>query len=189
MAVTRRDFMKSVGISITSIILARCTPIHDQGSPQVSTKAPSEPTIWPTSSIKVDIHHTPTTRPTSDQTLSPSETELNRATQEATSTAEAPSPSQTPDETHFPFNDPSYSAEARVRECWLHLEWLEDQSKGDYERGKWARDLLDDGYRSALNELMASGAMSEATAQELEVAFHEATNHVFLSSVPVTCYD
>jgi hypothetical protein len=189
MAVTRRDFMKSVGISITSIILARCTPIYDQGNPQVSTKVPSEPTMWPTPSIKADIRHTPTTRPTSEQTLAPSATELNGATLEATSTAEIILPSQIPDDTLFPFKDPSYSAKARFRECWLHLDWLADQSKGDYERGKWARDLLDDSYRSALNELTASGAMSEATAQELAVAFREATNHVFLSSVPVTCYD
>jgi hypothetical protein len=110
---TRRDFIKSVGIAIASLVMARCTPF---GGKDVSTRS-------------------------------------------------------------------------RLRNCWLRLDWLAQQAKGDYERGDKAREKLAADHRAALDDLVAAGEVDADVAGGLNTAFGAAINHVLLSNAPITCYE
>ncbi len=113
MQTNRRDFMKTLGISIASLILARCIPLKGSGN----------------------------------------------------------------------------SALGRLRECWLSLEKLAQETQKDFERAEQMKsDLLGD-HRAALDDLVASGEISPVAAEQVQIAFQEATYHVWRSNAPITCYE
>jgi hypothetical protein len=76
----------------------------------------------------------------------------------------------------------------RVREVWLALESLAAQTKEDSKRGETAQQALAGEHRSALDDLVRSGALTEGAADHVQVAFEEAAEHVWMMAVPVTCY-
>ena len=110
---TRRDFIKSVGIAVASVVMARCIPLGGKDD----------------------------------------------------------------------------SPRARLRNCWLRLDWLAQQAKGDYERGDKAREKLAADHRAALDDLVAAGEVDADVADKLNTAFGAAINHVLLSNAPLTCYE
>jgi hypothetical protein len=112
MTLTRRDFIKSVGIAIAPLVMARCIPTGGQGD----------------------------------------------------------------------------SPQGRLRSCWLKLDWLARRARGDYERGERARDELVAEHRAALDDLVATGELHAAVADQMQVAFREASYHVWRSNAPMTCY-
>jgi hypothetical protein len=81
------------------------------------------------------------------------------------------------------------SSHDRLRNCWLRLDWLAQQAKGDYERGEKARDELAADHRAALDDLVAAGKIGAGVADELNTAFGAAINHILLSNAPITCYE
>jgi hypothetical protein len=112
MTLTRRDFIRSVGIAVASLVMARCTP----------------------SGGKDD------------------------------------------------------SPRGCLRSCWLRLDGLARQARGDYERGDKAREKLVAEHRAALDDLIAAGEVDAAVADQMQVAFKEASYHVWRSNAPMTCY-
>jgi len=116
---TRRDFIKSLGIAIASLVMARCIPSGDEGD---------------------------------------------------SAGGEDDSP------------------QARLRSCWLQLDWLAQETREAYERGDQARGELIADHRAALDDLVAAGELDAAVADELDIAFSAATSHVFLASGAITCY-
>jgi DNA repair ATPase RecN len=109
---SRRDFIKSVGISIASLVMARCIPLQGQ----------------------------------------------------------------------------SDSARNRLRECWLKLNWLAQESQRGYEQGEKAREQLVSDHDNALEKIHALGEIDSATVEQLQVAFKEAAHHVWASYAPIECY-
>jgi hypothetical protein len=79
----------------------------------------------------------------------------------------------------------------RLRDCWSRLDWLAEQSRNwDHpQRGEEALEELRGAHGSALEELVASGELGAAVAQEIEVAFEAATFHIWRANGPVTCYE
>ena len=76
----------------------------------------------------------------------------------------------------------------RLRSCWHRFDWLARQAQGDFERGDRARKELAAEHRAALDELVDGGELEAAVADELEVAFDAAADHVLWSNAPITCY-
>ena len=70
------------------------------------------------------------------------------------------------------------SPRGRLRHCWLRLDWLAEQAKGDYEQGDRAREELATDHHAALDDLVAAGEIDADVADELNTAFGAATNHV-----------
>lgn len=89
----------------------------------------------------------------------------------------------------IPFGGKDDSPRGGLRNCWLRLDWLAEQAKGDYERGDRAREELATDHRAALDDLVAAGEIDADVADELNTAFGAATNHVLLSNAPITCYE
>ncbi len=113
MQTTRRDFMKSLGISIASVVLARCIPF----------------------------------KPSDDSPMS------------------------------------------RLRICWLSLEKLAQETQKDFEQAEQMKeDLLGD-HRYALDDLVGTGELSSAAAEQVQIAFQEATYHIWRLNAPITCYE
>jgi hypothetical protein len=75
-----------------------------------------------------------------------------------------------------------------LRSCWHRFDWLARQAQGDYERGDRARKELAAEHRAALDELVDTGELEAAVADELEAAFDAAADHVLWSNAPITCY-
>jgi len=76
----------------------------------------------------------------------------------------------------------------RLRDCWLSLVWLGEQTTQDYERAQDERSRLLDDHRTLLNLLVRNGEISSLAADQLQVAYSEATYHVWRSHAPMTCY-
>jgi hypothetical protein len=89
----------------------------------------------------------------------------------------------------IPFGSKDDSPRGRLRNCWLRLDWLAQQAKGDYERGDKAREKLAADHRAALNDLVAAGEIDAGVADELNTAFSAAINHILLVNAPITCYE
>lgn len=173
----RRDFMKSLGISLGSILISGCVQSDGPDDlfvfPQRSTKSqPSEGlTVSETETVQPD--------PTST-TFSQGKTIVPSA---ASSTADPPN------KEIYPFNDPNLPPRARLRHCWFYLSWLARCYAENDAKGKWAEDLLRMSHRAALVELIAAGKMSETIARDIQSGFDSAINHVHSSAIPMTCYD
>ncbi len=89
----------------------------------------------------------------------------------------------------IPFKRGGDSANDHLRDCWLSLEKLAQETQKNFERAEQTRqDLLKD-HRSALDDLVASGELNAVTAEQVQIAFREATYHVWRSNAPITCYE
>jgi hypothetical protein len=89
----------------------------------------------------------------------------------------------------IPFGGKDDSPRGRLRNCWLRLDWLAQQTQEDFERGDQALDELVADHRTALNDLVAAGELGVAVADQMQVAFTEAAHHVWRSNAPITCYE
>ena len=84
--------------------------------------------------------------------------------------------------------DEGGSPRARLRSCWLQLDWLAQETRAAYERGDQAQHKLIADHRAALDALVAAGELDAAVADELDTAFSAAARHVYLASGAITCY-
>jgi hypothetical protein len=88
----------------------------------------------------------------------------------------------------IPFSSAGDSAKERVRACWMKLPWLADQTIDDYEQAQDKRSRLLGDHRASLEELVNAGDISAQVADQLQVAFTEATYHIWRANAPMTCY-
>jgi hypothetical protein len=75
-----------------------------------------------------------------------------------------------------------------LRECWLKLPWLAEQTRADMEQGEEDRMRLLMDHRAALNRLIGRGEITDPVADQLQVAFEEAAFHVWRLNSGMTCY-
>lgn len=76
----------------------------------------------------------------------------------------------------------------RLRACWLELDTLAEQTKKDNQAGSALKQSLIDEHRAALDDLVRLSELSEAAAEQVQLAFKEAAEHVWAISAPVMCY-
>ena len=81
------------------------------------------------------------------------------------------------------------AARDRLRDTWLSLDKLAEQTQKDMDRGSATRDRLSADHQAALDELVAAGALAGPVAADLQAAFDEATYHVWRANAPITCYE
>jgi len=90
-----------------------------------------------------------------------------------------------------PQPSPTPSTRGRLRGYWLQFGWLaqqtDDASTGDFGEGAM-RQLAQD-HRAALDELVASGELTPAVADQVQSAYSAAAYHVWRSNAPITCYE
>jgi len=174
MSIPRRDFMKSLGISIASILLSGGAQPNEKGGPQIiSTQVSSFSALSNAEAATIEPYPTSTALFPQEPTAQVNENSFNNST-----TTEL-----------FHFNDPNLSPRARLRHCWFFLSWLARRYEEGPLIGGWARDLLISSHRSALVELVVAGKMSEVIARDVQKGFDAAVYHVNSSALPVVCYD
>ncbi len=74
----------------------------------------------------------------------------------------------------------------RVRDCWLRLDWLAEQAQTAMQAAELAKRQQTIEHRVALDELVASGEMSQDVADNVQGAFVAAVEHVVDSNLPPT---
>lgn len=80
------------------------------------------------------------------------------------------------------------SAWERLRQPWLDLERLAKDA-ADYERGEKTRERLVADHRAALDALVQADQLEPAVADEMQLAFAGAAQHVWRAHAPITCYE
>ena len=88
-----------------------------------------------------------------------------------------------------PTASPGDAARDRLRDAWLSLDKLAKQTEKNADRGSETRDRLSADHQSALDELVAAGALAQPVAADLQAAFDDASNHVWRANAPITCYE
>lgn len=86
-----------------------------------------------------------------------------------------------------PFSDRGGSAHARLRECWLGLDRLEEQAQKNYERGQEMSARLQADHRAALDDLVEAGELDAVEAEHVQSIYDEALYHIHRSLA--TCYE
>jgi hypothetical protein len=174
MSIPRRDFMKSLGVSIASILFTGGTQSNEKSVPQAFS-----------AQVSSSIHGSKVGDPPSERF--PASASL--FPEEPTPVFEEV-PTENPSNSEsLPFNDPDLSPRARLRYCWFFLSWLARRYQEGSLIGEWARDLLITSHRAALVELIVAGKMSEVIARDVQRGFDAAVNHVHTSNAPMVCYD
>jgi hypothetical protein len=184
MLATRRDFMRSLGIGIASLVLTRCTSQQDPstvGEEQSFSNLPSD-----TPTTELDAASKTASSPSQKPTTITTEPQIAE-----NSPGQIQGHPMTPSEVleYFPFNDPNLPAFTRLRQCWENLHLLERHQYDPNWTGGDPRSMLIKSHINALDELVVMGELSQEGAQELHGAFIAAINHVLTNSIPMTCYD
>lgn len=84
------------------------------------------------------------------------------------------------------------SPETRLRSYWLGFGDFAQQTRDEWEameQSENARDTLISDHRKALDELVAAGELEPAVADQVQLAFSGAMNHVWRANAPITCYE
>ncbi|MBN1955871.1 MAG: hypothetical protein JW900_12600 [Anaerolineae bacterium] len=83
------------------------------------------------------------------------------------------------------------SARSRLRDCWLRFDWLAAETRKTWDSNDYdgPREQLLQEHQSALEELVNTGELTRAVADELLAGFNAAAYHVWRSNVPITCYE
>jgi len=76
----------------------------------------------------------------------------------------------------------------RVRDCWLRFDWLAKASRNHEQRGQRALEQLTSDHWAALGALVEAQELDAAVAEQVQVAFGAAAEHVWLANAPITCY-
>ena len=87
------------------------------------------------------------------------------------------------------FKGSSDSPIDRLRDCWLSLEKLAQETQKDFERAEQMKQDLIGDHRASLDDLVASRELPLAAAEQIQIAFQEATYHIWRSNAPITCYE
>lgn len=76
----------------------------------------------------------------------------------------------------------------RVRQTWLSLDELAQETRQDDQRGEAMLSKLKTGHRAALDELVAAGELSASAATDVQAALDAAAYHAWRANAPITCY-
>lgn len=184
MSATRRDFMRSLGIGIASLVLTRCASQQDPSSAGAERSNSNLPSDTP--NAEMITASKPTASPSLEPTAITTETQIVKSTP-----GQIQGHSMTPSDglKYFPYNDPNLPAFTRLRQCWENLYLLERHQYDPYWTGGNPRPMLIGCHLTALDELVVADELSREGAQELHGAFIAAINHVLTNSIPVACYD
>jgi hypothetical protein len=163
MTPTRREFIKSAGITIASLVMARCTSSKETSTPVVRTRY--EPTAV--------LDPTPTnTAQLAQQTPVLSDV-VESGDLEPSTVAQAQAAIE----------------RDRLRACWLQLDQLAPEAQASYGQEVQARDELIAAHQVAVNALVVAGELDAAVAEQVQVAFHAAAHDVWYRSFPLNiCY-
>ncbi len=85
-----------------------------------------------------------------------------------------------------PFKEGANAPRQCLRDCWLRLDWLAEQSRQGREQGQKAKKKLTTEHQAALDGLVASGELDKEVAYHIEYAFVAAADDVFVSNLPAT---
>jgi hypothetical protein len=163
---TRREFMKTFGVSLASLIIAGCR--LSQLPPQ-STSVPQNPLS--------------TSVPPKTPTLKPTQTQELVEVQTCYIVVTVVKPTAI-----------TLSPRNRLRACWLSFNEL--AAKTQSGKNSTTEDAFDNPFgaqltadhRRALDELVAADELEPATADLVQEAYDAAVYHVWRSNVPITCY-
>jgi hypothetical protein len=164
MALTRREFIKSVGIVLASLMHVRCTAIVQKRATStavITCYEPVAPPVTPTptgqlvqrTAILSDVTKTGDVDP---NTIRQAYVALNRD---------------------------------RLRACWVALDRLAERAAQDGERSERGRKQLVAEHRAVLDELVTVGELTGAVADQVQIAFTEAAYHIWATHVPLICYE
>jgi hypothetical protein len=179
MATTRRDFIKSFGISIASLVLARSA--SSQASSAVATEQPSAHIPGNRPSCEGMNPFKPTTN--SNQETTVITIERQRVENKVGETQEQPM---------TPFDrleqdlciDPSLPAHSRLRRCWENLNLANKHLSDPDWAGGSPHEMLINCHAATLKELVVMDELSQEVAGELHEAFLAAINYVFATAIP-----
>jgi hypothetical protein len=76
----------------------------------------------------------------------------------------------------------------RVRDCWLRFDWLARAFRNHEQRGLRAMAQLTSDHRAALDALVEAQELDGDIADQVQVAFGAAAEHVRYANAPITCY-
>lgn len=88
-----------------------------------------------------------------------------------------------------PTQRPDHSSKERLQICWLSLGDLASETQRDFEHAEQIKAELITDHRTALDDLVVSGDLSATAADQVQIAFQEATYHIWRSHAPITCYE
>lgn len=80
------------------------------------------------------------------------------------------------------------SARGRLRRCWLLLEWLAQETQRNPIQSNRAQDQLVADHCTILNDLVATGELEPAVADQLQAAFEKTAYHAWCVNAPKNCY-
>jgi hypothetical protein len=82
----------------------------------------------------------------------------------------------------------SASSREMVHALWLQLYTLAKTSGEDIDEGEALKTVMIEQHRSALDDLVSLDELAPAVADQVQVAFEEASFHTWRKNIPVTCY-
>jgi hypothetical protein len=174
MSTTRRDFIKSFGISIASLVLTRCASNQNSYAVDIGRSSAN----LPEASSSATLPQEPTAKTIETQTLENPPSQIKGHP-------------MTPEDglKYYPFNDPTLPANTRLRKCWENLHLLERHLYDPNWTGGNPRPMLINSHLTVLDEMVVMGELSREGARELHEAFLAAIKHVLANSIPVICHD
>jgi hypothetical protein len=175
MSLTRREFMKQIGIALASLVLTQCKGRGGRGpGPFVTCYEPAIPETPTPEVMCYEVGPLPTPTP-SDQTI-----QRKEVLTDVVKTGDID-----PDTVH---RAQVADARQRVRDCWYQLDDLIQQTREDFETAERAQESLIDAHRVALDDLVALEELSATAADHAQAAFAEASFHVWRDNAPISCY-
>jgi hypothetical protein len=183
MFTTRRDFIINIGISIASLVLARCASYQDSSA--TSAGLPSTNNLTDNKSADL-MSSKSTTTSSQDANLLLNDRRSNNAT-----ASRIQDHATTPEEWTEcgRCNDPTLAPYGRLRLCWENLSLLERHLYDPNWAGVSTREMLIDCHIATLQDLVKMGELSKEGAREMHEAFLAAVQYVLTNSVDMVCYD
>jgi hypothetical protein len=183
MSNTRHDFIINIGISIASLVLARCASYQDTTTKSLESPSTDNP-----------IDHKNADLPSSKPTTLPSQ-DTNPIVAERRSKNDAADQIQE----HLTTlkeqldcvrcNDPTLPPYGRLRLCWENLYLLESYLYDPNWADVSPREMLINCHTTTLQDLVVMGELSQEAAREMHEAFLAAIQYVLTNSVEIFCND
>ena len=164
MSLTRREFMKQVGIALASLVLTNCKGRGGRGRDKTITCYTVVPDLTTPTPSSADQLGQQAGILTSTVTSGDVDPNVARRAQAAI-------------------------ARDRLRACWLGLEGIAQRAQEDPDGAEKEKLALEAEHRAALDALVPLDELSAAVAEHVQVAFEAAAYHVWRANAPITCYE
>ena len=171
---TRREFMRQVGISLASLAATRCTRVTTRHVQEVTCYTPAA--ITPSAGERVRSPLRAGPEPDSTERLVRQTEVLSDAVQGGDVDLGTARRVQ------------AAIGRERLRACWFQLDQLAAKTAEDGQRGEEMKKSLVAEHHAALGGLVDQGQVEAAVAEQVQIAFAEAADHVWSVNVPVMCY-